>query len=344
MCTGLTLSQPAPRRPASYGAVSDLTTTPSCPRASASSRNASRLRGVAGDEPRHAQAPAGSDRLDCGQPLARRQVERGRRPSRCRTSKKNGVSGTLVRSVSTSPRLAARLAVSWNGRGRPSGRSAIASPSRMTERSGSARTASTISGIRSPTSSRVRVNTATSSPLAVHLDAHAVELPLDGRRIDQPKRGLERLRRLREHRLHGAADSQLERGRARRRPPSARPRRPPAGRRRASPRVAPRTGVDLGGRGDRVRDDAGERSLAQLAPCQHREEALLVRGGAREQGHELLAPHGGGAGAARGLDACERPVDVGDLQCGACRQGRQVAQGTPSRPPRDAGAARRTGS
>ena len=40
MCRGLTLIHPAPRRPAAYGAVSDLTTTPSWPCASASVKNA----------------------------------------------------------------------------------------------------------------------------------------------------------------------------------------------------------------------------------------------------------------------------------------------------------------
>jgi hypothetical protein len=37
--TGLTFSQPAPRRPASYGAVSDFAITPSWPAASVTSRN-----------------------------------------------------------------------------------------------------------------------------------------------------------------------------------------------------------------------------------------------------------------------------------------------------------------
>ena len=40
VCLGLTFSQPAPRRPASYGVDSDLTTTPSCPRSSAAANAA----------------------------------------------------------------------------------------------------------------------------------------------------------------------------------------------------------------------------------------------------------------------------------------------------------------
>ena len=57
-----------------------------------------------------------------------------------------------------------RLIVSWNGCGRPSGRSAIASPSSTASRTGSARAKSTTSGTRAVTSWRWRVKTRTSSP------------------------------------------------------------------------------------------------------------------------------------------------------------------------------------
>ena len=117
-----------------------------------------------------------------------------------------------------SPRLAARLAVSWNGRGRPSGRSAIASPSRITERSGSARTASAISGMRSPIGIERAREDAHVVAVAVHLDAHAVELPLDAASPSLLERGLERRRGLGEHGLHGPPDLQVERGRGPRRP------------------------------------------------------------------------------------------------------------------------------
>ena len=54
--------------------------------------------------------------------------------------------------------------VTWNGRGRPSGRRATASPSRTAPRTSSASAASTISGTRVVMSSRVRVKTATPEP------------------------------------------------------------------------------------------------------------------------------------------------------------------------------------
>ena len=52
-----------------------------------------------------------------------------------------------------------RAPVSWNGRGRPSPVSAIASPSSTSVAAGRAATASTTSGTRSVISSRLRVNT-----------------------------------------------------------------------------------------------------------------------------------------------------------------------------------------
>src|SRR5215472_15174607 len=82
-------------------------------------------------------------------------------PSRWRRSKKKAVSGTSARCRATSIWLPARPAVTWNGLGRPSGRSATASPSRTAARASSASAASAISGTRAVMSSRVRVNTAT---------------------------------------------------------------------------------------------------------------------------------------------------------------------------------------
>ena len=66
--------------------------------------------------------------------------------------------------VSGAVRVAARLAVTWNGRGRPSGNSATASPSSTTSVTGRARTALVISGTRAVMSSSVRVHTPTWSP------------------------------------------------------------------------------------------------------------------------------------------------------------------------------------
>ena len=70
-------------------------------------------------------------------------------------------------------------------------------------------------------------------------------------------------------------------------------------------------GLDLGGSRDGIGDDAGERALAQLAAGQHREEALLVGRGAREQPRELLPAHRAGAGPRGCLDARERAIDLG---------------------------------
>ena len=57
-----------------------------------------------------------------------------------------------------------RLIVTWKGCGRPSARSAIASPSSTIVPGASVRIASTISGTRSVMSARFRVNTRTSLP------------------------------------------------------------------------------------------------------------------------------------------------------------------------------------
>ena len=239
MWTGFTLSQAPPRRPASYGASTAFTTTPSCPRATASSKNAcassaSRVTSL-GTQSCSGTTPS----IAACRSAAGRSIRSA--PSRWRTSKKNGVSGTSRRRVSTSPRLAARLAVSWNGRGRPSGRSAIASPSRTIERTGSASAASTTSGTRSVIGSSVRVKTATSSPSrCTWIRTPSSFQSTVGRIADLLDRALHRRGRLGEHRLDGPADLQVEplepcgalRERAHVRPPGGRP--------RASPRDEPR--------------------------------------------------------------------------------------------------------
>ncbi len=74
VCTGLTFSQPAPRRPAWYGASGALAITPSWPAASVAVQELGRLRGVGGEQPidplrrRH-------QRVQGGQPLGGRRVE-----------------------------------------------------------------------------------------------------------------------------------------------------------------------------------------------------------------------------------------------------------------------------
>ena len=75
-------------------------------------------------------------------------------PSRCSASNKNTDSGGPSA-------LAARDAVSWNGIGRPSERSAISSPSSTAARTGSSPRTATTSGSRPVMSSRVLVNNRT---------------------------------------------------------------------------------------------------------------------------------------------------------------------------------------
>ncbi len=81
-------------------------------------------------------------------------------PPECRMSKRNSDSGTAAASAS----LAARAAVCWKGSGLPSRRSAISSPSKTADSTGSARAAATTSGSRNVMSSSVRVNRRTCPP------------------------------------------------------------------------------------------------------------------------------------------------------------------------------------
>ena len=149
VCTGLTLSQPAPRRPASYGAVGDFAITPSWPAASVASRKPLRGSAIGGDQPVDPLV-GGHDRVERGEALGGRARSSRSTPSRCSRSKKNTDSGCAARCASRSPRAAVpnRDAVTWNRCGRPSGRSAMASPSAIRSVTGSARVASTTSGSR----------------------------------------------------------------------------------------------------------------------------------------------------------------------------------------------------
>ena len=210
----------------------------------------------------------------------------------------------------------------------------MASPSRMTDRE--RQCSHGLDDLRHALSDRIERAREDGDvvAVAVHLDAHAVELPLDRGRLDLLQRRLQRRRGLGEHRLHRTPDLQVEAaepcGALRQRglgdggQVAREHRRPAHGGR-----------LDPGGGRDGVGDDAGERALAQLAAGQHREEALLVGRGAREQPRELLPAHRAGAGPRGRLDARERAIDLGDLQARSSRGRRQVAQGRPA----DAGAA-----
>src|SRR6188472_57804 len=155
VCTGLTLTQAEPRRPASYGPSTDFTTTPSWPRASVSRTNSS-ARSAESVTRLGVRCCSGTREASAAQ---RSVAGRSSRlvPSRWSRSKKYGVTWTPLS-------IAVRDAVSWNGRGRPSSVSASASPSRTSRSAGRARTMSTTSGSRSVITSRERVAMSTSSP------------------------------------------------------------------------------------------------------------------------------------------------------------------------------------
>jgi hypothetical protein len=158
VCLGLTLIHPAPRRPAAYGALSDLTTTPSWPCASASVKKAVASSGE-GVTRRGMSSSDGTARASaacrCWSSESIRSV-----PSRWSASNRNTDSGT----AGPASWVAVRAAVSWNGSGLPSSRSAITSPSRTAVASGSLARTVTTSGSRDVMSSSVRVNRRTSPP------------------------------------------------------------------------------------------------------------------------------------------------------------------------------------
>ena len=165
--------------------------------------------------------------------------------------------------------------------------------------------------------------------VAVHLDPHAVELGLDRRGVDPSERGLEIGAGRGQHRLD--------------RPPDLQPDGRQAGGAEAQrdvgdgPRVAAEHQRTAHGRlghlrrrRDRVRHHAGQRALAQPAGEQRDEEPLLVRGRARQQRAERVAAHGLRAGPARGADALEGRVDVGDRERRLGGRRGQLAQRRPA--------------
>ena len=89
---------------------------------------------------------------------------RSGRPRRGRGSRRRTPTAASVRCRSVSAFVPKRLIVTWNGSGRPSSRSAIASPSSTSADTSSPCTTSTISEARSVMSARLRVKIRTSSP------------------------------------------------------------------------------------------------------------------------------------------------------------------------------------
>ena len=178
MCTGLTFSHAAPRRPAAYGASSAFTITPSWP---------ARERGV--ERRRPPSRVVGDDARDPQRGRARRASSAAARscsgassrssPSRWRRSKKNGVSGISRAALDVASRAEARRGDLE--RPRPAVVVAARSPRRRARaaRAGSARAASHHLGhARGHVVERAREDRDVVA-VAVDLDARAVELPLD---------------------------------------------------------------------------------------------------------------------------------------------------------------------
>ena len=319
MWRGLTLTQPAPRRPAAYGAVEVLDHDALV--AGGDQLVEERLRLLRARRSTERGTTKGSG----GEPPAAVRTARGRQVDQVvavdvqQRRRRTCVSGTSARSRATSRLLAVRAPVSWNGRGRP--RRRARSPRRRGPgpRPGSAATASTTSGTRSVISSRLRVNTAHLAVAAVHLDPDAVELAVhDGAPApDGPASG--RRRHLGPRPRASAAPAGPPRGRS---PPA--PATPPGQRGdRSGPGMpgehhgAAHGGLGhVGGGGDRLEHHAVEGPLAQLAGDQPAEEVLL---GCSRLGEERLhrgGPRRGGADAAQGSHGLQPAVHHGQRQGG----------------------------
>ena len=296
--------------------------TPSCPRASASSRKRCASAGSSVSRRGTTCLAASRESSAASRSRAGRSIRSS--PSTCRQSKKNEASGRA-----SPPRRSRRRSGSSSpgtGCGRPSSRSAIASPSRTIAETSSAATAATISGTRSVMSARLRVKIATSSPTrctwirapssfhstyGVAQDARAAETSsavcasigptgrsgLSRKRCETrgtvPHRDLgDRRKVAREHRRASYG----------------------CGRHRCSLR-------------DRVGHDALERTLPQLAEEEPDEQALLGLGRAAEQRRELHLR----AACEPGPEiACRRETAASTSRSSSVgRRCRKLAQGRP---------------
>ncbi len=213
VCRGLTFSQPAPRRPASYGCCRSFTTTPSWPRARASAAKppAANTSAVTSRGARHSSgttASSTSSRSTSGRPSTST-------PSACRTSKKYGVSGDAA------------------GAGRRAGGGHLERlrPAVVAQRDGLAvehdaaagEPARDVDELRHPLGDVVERagEDAHVVAVAVHLHADAVELPLDRRRGDPGERVGDVDRGGGEHRRERPADLSRNAARPSRPEPSA---------------------------------------------------------------------------------------------------------------------------
>ena len=341
VCTGLTFSQPAPRRPAWYGASGDLAITPSWPAASVASRKAAASAGSDVDS-RPTRCAGGTSASSAA---SRSVVGASSRsaPSQCRMSKKNTESrwAPLAAVRDTSTDRPNRDAVTWKRCGRLSGRSAIASPSAI--RSRYRQCQRRLHHLGQPGGDVVEASGVDGDLVAGPMDLHpcAVQLGLENRcaavtfqRVGHAGRGLC------QHRADRLADPQRQRVQGRR----AAGQRGAATAGRSPPSIAARCtggGGDVGGLGHRVGHDPGQRALTQLAAEQPQQKHLLGFGCRGEQcGDEFGAPRLGPLARHR-ADRREGGVDAGDGQHRIAARAAAATAATPSRHRSGAAAAHR---
>ena len=275
VCTGLTFSQPDPRRPAAYGASSAFTTTPSCPAASAASNSRAGRVGVLRDRARDAQLRR-DDRVERLAAARERLVEqvlavdvqhveeqRGERRGP-RTARAEARGGDLERLGPPVGAQRDRLAVEHD---RPHGQRArggdhLGQPRRhVVERAREQRHVVAV---------------------AMDLQPRAVELPVDRGRPGPGERGRDVGRGAGEHRRQRPPDLEPDRRQAGA-PVAQRDRRDGgevAVQRQRPPQLAP----GQPGRPRRgVGHDARERALAEVAQQQPHQEVLLRRARPRQQ-------------------------------------------------------------
>ena len=128
--------------------------------------------GVLGDRARNAQRLGRAARSSMREPLAARGGRSGPRRPGAGRSKKNGDSGVVSRWRPRRSGSRTGCSVTWNGCGRPSGRSAIASPSRIAAPQRQSATSPPRPRARDRSRRRAfRANARTSPPSEVHLEA-----------------------------------------------------------------------------------------------------------------------------------------------------------------------------
>ena len=276
----LDLDPTRPRRPAAYGAAGSLTTTPSCPAATARRRTPLGLPGRGREQPRDDEV-ARDKVLQPFETVAGGAVDEVLAVE-VEDVEEERAGGTSARSRPTSTRLIVRAAVSWKGRGRPSpARQGLAVEDDLASRHREDR----LDHLRrrSVISSRLRVNRRTSSPRRCacrRIPSSTVDDHPVGAQRAQRRRHVRSRRR--EHRPQRPPDDEPDPGQgigaAGQR--SGRRRRGIPGQHHRPPH---RLLGYVRGHGDGLLHHAVERALAQLARHQPPQELLLGPGRPREQ-------------------------------------------------------------